>query len=135
MSSKFINFLNRKIDVIAVFVTAATLILFCASCYWVLGTYAGKQIEIAQQTEQELLSMQQLIERLDAGESIENYQLSDQLKANQKALRSRGYDWLILEQALSSLMTLLFVLIIIHLFFVHLNVKKLKSSDNDHDNR
>ena len=121
------NNLHKKIDLYTVLTTSFTLVLFCGCAYWLLSQYSGIQQNIGVQTEKELVAIGQLVQRLESGESIDNQTLSNQLQASKNALQSRRNDWLILEQALSSLMTIMFILIISHLFFVHNYFKKKKA--------
>lgn len=108
----------KKIDIFTVVISSVTLLLFCASSYWLLSRYSDiKTIEI-QQASVEIAQIEQGIDRLSSDISLDRQAIKTLLQSNRKMMEHNQNEWQLLKQTLNSLVIMLFVIVLFHLAFV-----------------
>ena len=117
----------KKIDLVTVLISSVTLVLFCICSYWLFSQYSQVRTDIDQQTQAEIVRIDEAIDSLNRRQSVDRAALTDQLASNKRQLQARINEWQILKQTLLSFIAILCVTVISHLFFVSLYVRKLSS--------
>jgi multidrug transporter EmrE-like cation transporter len=108
----------KKIDILTVLISSATLLLFCLCSYWLLSQYSNVREQINVRTADEISEIEHTMTQLINNEPITNTALTYQLEANKRVLKGHQNEWILLKQTLTSFVAILVVIVFSHLFFV-----------------
>ncbi|NQZ09184.1 MAG: hypothetical protein HRT35_18660 [Algicola sp.] len=120
----------KKVDILTVLISSATLIIFCLCSYYLLSKYGDIQDNNNGQTKEEISRIEQSIDRLASGQTLDRGAISDQLESNKRALAGHQNEWLLLKQTLISFISILVIIVFSHLFFVYTLFKGMRGGSS-----
>lgn len=119
----------KRIDLLTVTVSSATLLAFCLCSFLLLWHYSKIRDDIDLRNANEIAQIKQSIEQLDNNEKIDRVALAEQLESNLSVIKGHQNEWFLLQQILQSFVYILAVIVLSHLVFVHTAVKSSLPKD------
>lgn len=116
----------KKIDILTVLISSATLLIFCLCSYYLLSKYGDIRDSNDLETKEEIVRIEHAIDRLASGQKLDRGAISDQLESNKRALTGHQNEWLLLKETLISFISILVIIVFSHLFLVYSLFKAMR---------
>jgi hypothetical protein len=116
----------KKVDILTVLISSATLVIFCLCSYYLLSKYGDIRDSNDLRTKEEIGRIEQTIDRIASGQKLDRSAISDQLESNKRALTGHQTEWQILKQTLTSFISILVIIVFSQLFFVYTLFKGMR---------
>ncbi len=113
----------KKIDLLTVIVSSATLGLFCLCSLLLIWQYGEIRDDIDSRNNKNIDTTMDYVQQLESGASIDRQALGEHLQANVKTIRAHQDEWLLMRHTLTSFVFILTLIVISHLLFVYTFVK------------
>ncbi len=116
----------KKVDILTVLISSATLVIFCLCSYYLLAKYGDIRDNIDLNAKEEIGRIEHAIDAIASGQTLDRSAISDQLESNKRALTGHQTEWQILKQTLTSFISILVIIVFSHLFFVYTLFKGMR---------